>query len=161
MVELRLRELEWEFKRVIDANPREVLPTLIPSGSLNGLRRHEQMYLYNKVGKPLVKLARRVWRYEAPSDTSLPREELAIPKLVRDSQQPSPPGSLGKQLLLKHLNDRRLPIFSPLVCPVCQEARKYKLNRCAVCRIVAYCSGRCKQKDMRYHEFYCFPHRWN
>ena len=114
MVELRLRELEWEFKRVIDANPREVLPTLIPSSSLNGLRRHEQMYLYNKVGKPLVKLARRVWRYEAPSDTSLPREELAIPKLVRDSQQPSPPGSLGKQLLLKHLNDRRLPIFFSL-----------------------------------------------
>lgn len=114
MVEDRLRELEWEFKRVIDENPKEVLPTLITSSTLNGLRRHEQMYLYNKVGKPLVRLARRVWQYEAPSDTSLPREELAIPKLVRDSQQPSPPGSLGKQLLLKPLNDRRLPIFFSL-----------------------------------------------
>ena len=114
MVEDRLRELEWEFKRVIDENPKEVLPTLITSSTLNGLRRHEQMYLYNKVGKPLVRLARRVWQYEAPSDTSLPREELVIPKLVRDSQQPSPPGSLGKQLLLKPLNDRRLPIFFSL-----------------------------------------------
>ena len=136
MVETRLRELEWEFKRVIDENPKEVLPTLITSSTLNGLRRHEQMYLYNKVGKPLVRLARRVWQYEAPSDTSLPREELAIPKLVRDSQQPSPPGSLGKQLLLKPLNDRRLPIFFSLSLSSVSGSEEVQIE--SVC-CVSYC----------------------
>ena len=136
MVETRLRELEWEFKRVIDENPKEVLPTLITSSTLNGLRRHEQMYLYNKVGKPLVRLARRVWQYEAPSDTSLPREELAIPKLVRDSQQPSPPGSLGKQLLLKPLNDRRLPIFFSLSLSSVSGSEEVQIE--SVCG-VSYC----------------------
>ena len=136
MVETRLRELEWEFKRVIDENPKEVLPTLITSSTLNGLRRHEQMYLYNKVGKPLVRLARRVWQYEAPSDTSLPREELAIPKLVRDSQQPSPPGSLSKHLLLKPLNDRRLPIFFSLSLSSVSGSEEVQIE--SVCG-VSYC----------------------